>query len=438
MYRTIYQQLVEWKQRNDRKPLILRGARQVGKTTILKSFAEKEYENLVYLNFEADPNLKSLFQEDLMPERILKVLALISDQPIHPATTLIFFDEVQECPEALNSLKYFCEFAPEYHICAAGSLLGVKLANSKGFPVGKVNFLDLYPMSFTEFLCAIDEIKLKTFLEDVQSPSPLPEIIHKKFMAHFKTYTFIGGMPEAVANYAQTEDFSAVREIQNAILDAYDVDFVKHAPKTDIMKISEIWHCIPSQLAKENKKFIYSQIKSGARGRHYESALQWLVDAGLIHKIFNTATPKLPLSGYVDVNAFKLYLLDVGLLAAMAQISPKLLLDGDELFAHYNGSFIENYIATSLKPAFRQLHYWTSGGRAELDFIIEHDDHIVPIEVKSGSSRQKKSLRVYIEKYQPTTAVVISPANLKLDGRILNCPLYYTDFLLNMLSQMNS
>lgn len=428
MYRMLYQELKKWRRSASRKPLILRGARQVGKTTLLKAFGENEHDNLVYLNFELDSSLCSLFKESLRPDRILDVLVLMFDVTIYPERTLIFFDEVQECPEAMNSLKYFCEDAPEYHICAAGSLLGVKLTHEKSFPVGKVNFLDLYPMTFSEFLCAIGEVKLNEFLSHIDVIAPLPDALHKKIMGYFKVYTLVGGMPEAVADYVINQNLSTVKRIQNKILDAYEVEFAKHAPKSDVLRVREIWRCIPSQLAKENKKFIYSHIKSGARGRQFEGALQWLIDAGLIYKVFNIATPKLPLAAYAELNSFKVCVLDVGLLGAMAEISPKLLLEGNEIFAHYNGGFMENYIATALKPSYRQLHYWSSGGRAELDFIIQKDDKVLPIEVKSGTSRQKKSLRVYIDKYQPEYAVVISPQNLKQDGKIKNCPLYYSDF----------
>lgn len=433
MHRLAYQQLLQWKGSKGRKPLILRGARQVGKTTLLKMFAESEYENTLYLNFEDKPALCDLFKEDLDPTRIIKVLSLFFEQPITAGKTLLILDEIQECPEALNSLKYFCEAASEQHICAAGSLLGVKLAHEKGFPVGKVQFADLYPLSFFEFLEAIHQDELKDFLLSIDSIAPLPKPLHEKLTKLFKDYLYIGGMPEAVLSYREDKNFDMVRKIQNNILDGYSADFAKHAPKNEITRITEVWNNLPSQLAKENKKFIYSKIKASARGRDYETAIQWLIDAGLTYKVSNVSTAKLPLSGYVDMGAFKLYTLDVGLLGAMADISPKLVIQEDTLFSHFNGSFIENYAAQSFKPFCKQLHYWTSAGTAELDFLLQHENRILPVEVKSGTSRKKQSLRVFREKYHPELSLVLSPANLILDGKVLNCPLYLTDQLTQSL-----
>lgn len=436
MYRIARQALLDWKGSRNKKPLILRGARQVGKTTLLKDFAQNEFTHHVYLNFEDKPALKSLFQEDLDSKRIIEAIGLTVGNRIMPEKTLLIFDEIQECPEALNSLKYFCENAPEYPICAAGSLLGVKLVHTKGFPVGKVEFADLYPMNFAEYLLASGEALLHEHLANIKSIQPLPQIVHDKLTRLFKQYLFIGGMPEIVSEYVIHRDISTIRKKQSDILDAYSVDFAKHAPKSDVLKISEIWQSLPSQLAKENKRFVYSKIKASARGREYDNAMQWLVDAGLIYKVFNVTTPKHPLSGYADVGAFKIYSLDAGLLGAMADISPKLLVQGNDLFAHYHGSFIENYVGQALKPHFKQLHYWTSEGKAELDYLIQYDNDIFPVEVKSGTSRTKKSLRVYKEKFNPRLAIVLSPANLIHDGNILNCPLYMADYLSRNLIEL--
>lgn len=433
MFRNAYKELLRWKKSGASKPLILRGARQVGKTTLLRSFARQEYAEQCYLNFESTPSLKTLFSENLDPKQIISTLSIMHGKQIIPGETLLIFDEIQDCPEALISLKYFCEQAPEYSICAAGSLLGVMLANTKGFPVGKVEFIDLYPMSFSEYLMAAEENLLVEHISDIETISPLPTMLHEKLMSLFKSYLFTGGMPEVVANYLEQGDFTEVRKKQLAILDAYQTDFAKHAPAANVMRISEVWESLPSQLAKENKRFVYSKIKDSARGREYDAALQWLVDAGLIYKVVNISQPKLPLSGYADINAFKIYALDAGLLGALADIPARAIIESDTLFAHFNGAFIENYVAQALKPTVRQLYYWTSSGKAELDYLLQHDSNIIPIEVKSGTSRQKKSLKAYKDKYAPEQAVVISPANLILHGNVLNCPLYLVDLLADKL-----
>ncbi len=348
--------------------------------------------------------------------------------------TLLIFDEVQECPNALNSLKYFCENTPDQHIVAAGSLLGVKLAHVKGFPVGKVQFLSLYPLSFLEFLEALNETKLKNFVEELEEIGPLPPNLHEKLLGYFKEYLFVGGMPEAVAEYIDSQNVSKVREIQTAILNAYSLDFAKHAPKKHIMKINQVWSSIPSQLAKENKKFIYSAIREGARAKEFEGALQWLVEAGLIYKVPLITTPKIPLSAYVDLNAFKVYLVDVGLLGAMSNLSAKTILHENELFQEFRGAITENYVAQELMHSQYPLFYWTSEGKAELDFIISHEDCIYPLEVKSGNSSKKKSLKVYDDTYHPKMRIRTSPMNLRKDGDVLNCPLYLIEELHSLLS----
>lgn len=413
-----------WKQQANRKPLILMGARQVGKTYILNKFAECEYQYKLYLNFENNPRLCRLFDSSLDPKVILNSLSIETGIDITPGKTLIIFDEVQECPNALNSLKYFCENAPEQHLVAAGSLLGVKLAHTKGFPVGKVNFLELYPLSFQEYLEGLGETKLKTFIETISSLDSLPVNLHEKLLQIFKEYLYIGGMPEAIAVYLETRDFSKVREIQQAILNAYSLDFAKHAPKNQIMKINQIWDSIPGQLAKENKKFMYSFLKSGARAKEFEEALQWLIEAGLIYKVVNIAAPRIPLKAYAEFNIFKIYSVDVGLLGAMSQLSAKAILHENELFQEFRGALIENYVAQELTHSKFGLFYWTSEGKAEVDYIVECTDIVYPLEVKSGNSLKKKSLRAYDEKYHPPLLIRASPMNLKKDGNILNCPLY--------------
>lgn len=412
------------------------GARQVGKTHVLKKFGEQEYQNTIYANFEDNPRLRQLFDASLEPKVILKALSIEMNVEIMAGKTLLIFDEVQECPNALNSLKYFCETNPEQHVVAAGSLLGVKLAHVKGFPVGKVQFLTLYPLSFLEFLDAIKEHKLKVFLEEQASVEPLPPNLHEKLLIHFKEYLFVGGMPEAVAEYAESKNIAKIREIQNAILKAYSLDFAKHAPKDQIMKINQVWSSIPGQLAKENKKFIYSAVREGGRAKEFEIALQWLMEAGLIHKVQLISTPKVPLSAYADLNAFKIYLVDVGLLGAMSQLSAKTILHENDLFQEFKGSITENYITQELVHGGLPLFYWASEGKAEIDFVIEHEGLIYPLEVKSGNSSKKKSLKVYEDLYNPKLLIRTSPMNLKQDGKVLNCPLYLIEQLQSLLLNM--
>lgn len=436
MKRKILQHLYSWKTQTKRKPLILMGARQVGKTFALKKFGDQYYANTLYLNFEDNPRLCKLFDSSLDPKVILKSLSIEMNSEIIEGKTLIIFDEIQECPNALNSFKYFCETAPEQHVVAAGSLLGVKLAHVKGFPVGKVQFLNLYPLSFFEFLEALNETKLLNFIEEQKIIEPLPENLHEKLLAYFKEYLFVGGMPEAVSEYIDTQNVYKVREIQTSILNAYALDFAKHAPKEQIMKINQIWSLIPNQLAKENKKFIYSAIRSGARAKEFEIALQWLIEAGLIFKTSLITTPKIPLSAYADINAFKIYLVDVGLLGAMSNLSPKALLHENELFQEFRGAMTENYVAQELVHSNFPLFYWTSEGKAELDFIIEENGRIYPLEVKSGNSSKKKSLRVYGDIYSPKILIRSSPMNLKRDGDILNCPLYLIEKLSSLIAKV--
>jgi len=433
MKRDLYPELLNWKASENRKPLILRGARQVGKTHLLRLFGRQEYSAYIYLNFEEDPKLANFFADALKPTTILQNISLYTNQQIHPENTLLIFDEIQESPAALNSLKYFQEQANQYHIVAAGSLLGVKLAHTKGFPVGKVNFFDLYPLSFFEFLDAIGRDKLRAFLMAINSFESLPEPIHLELLTLLKKYMFIGGMPEAILEYAKSENILAVRKIQKEILDAYMLDFAKHAPKEHLMKITSVWESIPSQLAKENKKFIFSALHKSARGREYEAAIQWLADAGLVYKSYNISAPKLPLSGYANKNFFKLFLLDVGLLAAMSNLPPKLLVEKSQLFLEFNGAFTENYVAQTLTQKHYLLHYWTSEGIAEVDFVMEHDLHIFPLEVKAGTDRKKKSLLEYGKKYAPPYLLRASLMNLKQDSNVCNFPLYLVGQFIHIL-----
>jgi uncharacterized protein len=398
---------------------IAQGARQVGKTYALRAFGRAEFENTLYLNFENTPSLARLFADSLKPEVILQALALEMDMDIIPGKTLIIFDEVQEWPEALNSLKYFNELALDYHICAAGSLLGVKLAHIKGFPVGQVEFAHLYPLSFPEFLHAIGQEKLKGYMEEISVIAPLPSNLHEKLLHYFKHYLFIGGMPQVIAKYVETEDLRQIREMQNAILQAYQLDFAKHAPAHQIMKINQIWQSLPSQLAREKKKFKYSAVQKGGRAKEFEIALQWLTEAGLIYKTSNITAPKLPLKAYAESDFFKLYMVDVGLLGVTANLPAKAVLYGNELFQEFHGALTENYVAQELARNQYDLYYWTSKNTAELDFVLQNEDQIYPLEIKSGYSSRKKSLGVYDEKYHPPLLVRSSPMNLKQDALIL-------------------
>jgi hypothetical protein len=425
MKRDIYKLLEEWKRSTRRKPLILNGARQVGKTYALKYFGKTSYEKMAYLNFEKNEKLAQYFDGTLDPKELIKILSIHTEIEIEPHRTLLFFDEIQECPKALNSLKYFCEEAGDYHVVAAGSLLGVKTAQEKGFPVGKVNFLHLYPLTFFEFLSALGQEKTRVFLEEYLVFEPIPSPMHEKLIHFLKLYFYIGGMPEVVAEYAKAEKLGIVREIQLEILGAYERDFAKHAPTSELMKITTVWKQVHRQLAKENKKFIFAAIRKSARGRDYEEAIQWLSDAGLIHKSYLVESPKFPLSAYADNNVFKIFLADVGLLGAQSNLSPQTVIDGDLLFTEFKGSLTENYVAQELiATRQKEPYYWASEGEAEIDFLIEEDHEIYPLEVKAGTSQKKKSLLVYDQKYAPGKLIRATAMNLKHDGSIYNLPLY--------------
>ena len=425
MRRDIEQQLLQWKTSERRKPLVLRGARQVGKTHSLQYFGRQYYKHVAYLNFEEAASASQLFLTDLDAHRIISEISLMLDMPIIPAETLIIFDEVQACPNALASLKYFAEKANHYHIAAAGSLLGVKLGKPAGFPVGKVNFLDLFPLSFCEFLDVLDKARLREYIDCIEKLTPLPAPVHEQLTHLLKVYTFTGGMPEVVKHYRENQDLRTVRTIQKEVLDAYLLDFSKHADPREIMKISTVWNQVPSQLAKENKKFIFSAVRKSARGRDYENAVQWLLDAGLIYKSMKISAPRLPVEAYSQHNIFKIYLLDSGLLAAMADLPARILVEGDRLFTEFKGAFIENLAAVTLVGQHRkQLYYWASQSRAEVDFIVPYRHELYPLEVKAGISTKKKSLLAYHDKYHPPKLVRTTLINLRQDGRVINIPLY--------------
>ena len=424
--RDIIKQLTEWKISKRRKPLIVKGARQVGKTFVILEFAKKFYKNHVYLNFDENPELCQFFVGNIQPQRILRDLSIYFDQVISPLKTLIFLDEIQECPDALNSLKYFNELANEYHIVSAGSLLGIKLRNTKGFPVGKVNFLDMYPMNFLEFLTAIGKTQLREMIESKNNFMPIALPLHQNLIQLLKYYLFVGGMPEAVAQYCENNiDLQAVKIIHKEILDAYLLDFAKHAVPNQVMKITTVWEMVPVQLCRENKKFIFSAISKSARAREYETAIQWLVDAGLIHKSYCISAPKLPLEAYCDKNAFKVFHLDVGLLGSMVKIDPRVILESYRLFTEFKGALTENYVAQQLvSHSQNQLYYWTSSGIAEVDFVVPNAMQPLPLEVKAGISKQKKSLISYNDKYQPPILLKTTTRNYLANGKVINVPLY--------------
>jgi len=424
--RAIYASLVEWKSSPGRKPLLMRGARQTGKTYILQELGANEYEGVAYLNLEENPDLADFFARDLEPRRIISNLSLYLGWEIRPARDLIILDEIQASNSALNALKYFHEQANEYHVAAAGSLLGLKLSKPKSFPVGQVNFRELYPMTFLEFLEATGKPNLKTLIETTQGFTPYPAPFHEDLLECLRWYFFVGGMPEAVSAHARSAGPAEVREIQRDILSSYVLDFSKHAPTSDIPKLSLVWESIPAQLARENKKFIFSAIRKTARAREYENALQWLVDAGLIYKSYRVPTAKCPLSGYMDRSAFKVFALDVGLLGSLARIPPNVLVRGDAIFREYAGAFVESYVAQHLRSAGgSELFYWKSEGkRAEVDFLCESEGEIIPLEAKSGVNPRSKRLRSYANQFSPRLLCRTTLLNLKRDGKICNFPLY--------------
>ncbi|MDD4190351.1 MAG: ATP-binding protein [Mangrovibacterium sp.] len=436
MRRSAYHQLKEWKASVKRKPLIVQGARQVGKTYLISEFGKKEYSNFVYLNFERDKSLESLFEKSLDPDIIINNISLYIGEKIVAEDTLLFFDEIQTVPAVLTSLKYFYEQVPDYHLIAAGSLLGVSVGKERSFPVGKVNFLTLYPMSFSEYLAASGEDLLAKKLNEITSPESLPEILHAKLLDLLKMYLYLGGMPEVIQDYIDNKNIGSVRVIQNEILKAYVRDFSKYADKSQAIRTAEFWNSIPGQLAKENKKFKYADIRKGARSAMFEQTIEWLRGAGLINVVYNLTTPKKPLSAYADYSKFKVYMHDVGLLAAMLNITSDLIVSPDRLFTEFNGAFIENFVAQELLYYGQSKQfYWTSGADAEVDFVVESKKNIYPVEVKSGTSRTLKSLRGYADKYRPEAIFRVSPRNLVQSGDFMNVPLYAVNVLVNFIKQ---
>lgn len=416
---------MEWKDSSRRKPLILRGARQVGKTHLIVEFGKQEFENIAHFNFEKTPALNELFQGTIHPPSILEKLSLYAEKKIVPGKTLVFFDEVQASPAALTSLKYFNEERNDLHLVAAGSLLGIKIGNSAPFPVGKVNFLDLHPFSFLEFLDGIGKSGLRSHLESIQEFSAIEAPFHEALTEALRMYFFVGGMPEAIVEYQRTRDHATVREVQLELLRGYENDFAKYASASDALKIQAIWDSASLQLAKERKKFKFSEVHKNARARDYETALSWLVDAGLVRLSKRISAPALPLAAQVREGMFKTYLLDTGLLGAKLNLAPRTVVDGYTLFSQFNGAFTENFVAQELAAYGRApLFYWSSPSDAEVDFIVPHDDEILPLEVKAGLNARLNSLRSYAQKYGTQPLCVASMRNLRMDGNVHNFPLY--------------
>ena len=405
----------------------------MGKTWLLKHFGRNHFENIAYFNFEKQGELKQFFATTKDPNRIIENLSLVHGKAILPHTTLVIFDEIQECNDALNSLKYFCEEAPGFAIACAGSLLGVAMSRGASFPVGKVEFMQVHPVSFTEFL-AIADPALHAYLEQIDSIGPIPDIFFNPLKDKLKMYFISGGMPEAVTALLENQDLSLVQDILYNILNAYALDFSKHVENRDIPRINHIWNSLPSQLARENKKFMYQSVKSGARAREYEDALLWLTNAGLAYRIFCSAKPSLPLSAYDDLTAFKMYLPDVGLLRRLALLDPVAIMEGNRLFTEFKGALTENYVLASLVRQFEGLpRYWRSGNMAEVDFLVPYQNRIIPVEVKSDENVRSKSLSFYRKMFHPEISIRYSMRNLKRDEELINIPLFMADYTLKVL-----
>lgn len=424
MKRAAMRQLAEWKKSKIHKPLILRGARQTGKTWLLKEFGRLFFQDTVYINFENEPRFRDLFKEDFDTKRIVSTIQLFYGKKIVAKTTLIIFDEIQAAEGALTSLKYFCENAPEYYIAAAGSLLGIAMHENQSFPVGKVSFLDLYPLSFSEFLVASGmEMLLEAMFR--QEWKTL-ETFHGELMNLLKTYLYVGGMPEVVMKWLETHDYSEVRTIQHEILRSYQADFSKHAPSGQIPRLDMVWESLPAQLAKENKKFVYGVIREGARAKDFELAIMWLVNCGIVLKSHRVSTPKMPLKAYQDLAVFKLFMVDVGLLGASAGLSAAALIEGNRIMTEFKGALTEQYVMQELKTLnLDYIGYWTNErSTSEVDFVIQKENSVIPIEVKSGENLRSRSFTLFCQNFSPDKALKTSALPYREDKTVLNVPLY--------------
>ena len=435
MKREKLKDLIAWKKSSSRKPLIIRGARQVGKTWLMKEFGNTQYTQTVYINFEKNKRLHSLFVDDFDIKRVIIALQAETGLAIDPKNTLLIFDEIQEVPEAITALKYFCEDAPEYHIVSAGSLLGVALHSDISFPVGKVKFMDLYPLTLLEFLDALGENNLVKILKD--GDWKLITAFKSKYIERLRQYYFVGGMPEAVKKFTENNNYREVRDVQKQILDTYELDFSKHAPAKIVPRIRMVWNSIPAQLAKENRKFIYGLIKKGSRAKDYELALSWLIDCGQVHKVCRITKPAIPLKAYEDIAAFKLFMVDVGLLTAMGDIDEKTLLEGNVIFSEFKGALSEQYVFQQVKSADEYvINYWSADrSTAEVDFVIQYEGLAIPVEVKAEENLQSKSLKVYREKFSPVIALRTSMSDFREQDWLTNLPLYGINELKRILKR---
>ena len=423
MERELIRELQKWKKRKRRKPLIIKGARQVGKTWLMKEFGQRFFENVAYINCDNNENVRNIFEMDYQIPRIISALQIESHQQIQPDKTLIIFDEIQEVPKALSCLKYFCEEAPEYAIVAAGSLLGIALHEGTSFPVGKVDFMELHPMSFSEFLRAIGEEGLADALQG--DDYTLVNSFAPKYTELLRRYYYVGGMPEVVAEYAENGDFFEVQRLQRQILDYYMEDFSKHAPERDVPRIHMVWNSIPAQLARENRKFLYGSLREGARAKDFEIAIQWLEDCGLIHRSYRVKKPGMPLNAYADMSAFKMYMLDVGLLVAKSELAPEVLLQGNRMFTEFKGALTEQFVAQELYVSNRSLYYFAKEkSDGEIDFMLQKGMDIIPLEVKAEENLQAKSLKAYCAEFAPQQAVRTSLSKYRKEDWMTNVPLY--------------
>lgn len=438
--REIINKFIEWKKRSNRKPILLKGARQIGKTWVMEHFGKEYYKNYVKFDFDRQPELKEVFKITKQPDRIIKELSLYTDEPILPEETLIIFDEIQECEDALNSLKYFCEDAPQYHIIAAGSLLGVAVRRrNMTVPVGKVTILRMFPLSFREFI-AVSDPKIYQYAEELSEIKRLPEIVLNKLNSEYKRYMICGGMPEAVVALLENRGIGEVDMILQDILDLYELDFAKYAEAREIPRIHALWHSLPAQLAKENRKFIYKVVKTGARSKDYEDALMWLEDAGMIYRVYDISKPGIPLSAYQEFNSFKVYACDCGLLRRLANLPATAILDNVAGYTEFKGALAENVVMQSMLPFMDTtlFTYWTSTGTAEVEFVIQWDLDIIPIEVKAGNSIGGSSLSVYTKKYEPAYRVRFSSLNLQFNEGLLSVPAPLAAWFPNLYSLLSN
>ena len=428
--REIIERLKGWKENPRRKPLVLQGARQVGKSWVLKKFGKECFEDVVYINFDTMPAVKEDFKRTKEPLKLIKSMEMMMGKAISSSSTLIILDEIQECNEALNSLKYFCEDAPKFAVVCAGSLLGVALNRAgASFPVGKVDFMTLYPVSFAEYLRAIDS-QLYHSYQMIDEVMAVPEVLHQQLIDAYKLYLVLGGMPEAVSTYIDTRSWDEVRVVQDAILQSYSLDFAKHISNKDIPRVFQVWGNLQDQLAREDKKFRYGDVQKGGRAREYEGAIEWLCLAGLVHRVSAIEIPRLPLSAYKKSNAFKLYLNDVGLLGRKFDLDASTILLGDSLFTEFKGVMAENYVLQSLVRQYGNQHYyWTSGNTAEVEFVLQDAGRIIPVEVKADKNVTAKSLAYYRKQYAPLLSIRLSTLNMRKDDDLLNLPLYLVDKL---------